>query len=205
MLCVPSILMPLFDVMNAVYIQGKPFEKTDFKITKLEKGEYENCDFTTCNFSATDLADLKFINCTFNNCNLSLAALKQTAFIDVRFQGCKMLGLRFDHCNEFALSFTTENCTLDHSSFYGRKLRKTKFINTQFHEVDFTDADFTAAIFDNCDFTNARFENTILEKADFRTASNYAINPEINRIKKAKFTLPSVIGLLTKYDIIIEL
>jgi len=45
------------------------------------------------------------------------------------------------------------------------------------------------------------FENTILEKVDFSTSFNYSIDPEMNKIKKAKFSLPEVIGLLNKYDI----
>jgi fluoroquinolone resistance protein len=43
-----------------------------------------------------------------------------------------------------------------------------------------------------------------LEKADLRTAYNYSIDPSINKIKKAKFSLPGVVGLLSKYDIEIE-
>jgi hypothetical protein len=51
---------------------------------------------------------------------------------------------------------------------------------------------------------DAKFENTILQKADLRSAFNYAIDPEINKIKKAKFSLPEVTGLLKKYDIEID-
>ena len=58
--------------------------------------------------------------------------------------------------------------------------------------------------FINCDFSGAVFENTILEKADLRTAINYSIDPEINRLKKAKFSMPGLIGLLDKYDIELE-
>jgi hypothetical protein len=50
----------------------------------------------------------------------------------------------------------------------------------------------------------ANFEQTTLEKSDFRTSYNYSINPELNRIKKAKFSLNAIAGLLTKYDIVIE-
>jgi uncharacterized protein YjbI with pentapeptide repeats len=72
------------------------------------------------------------------------------------------------------------------------------------HEVDFTEADLTAAKFENCDLQRTIFANTILEKSDFRTAFNYSIDPEINRIKKAKFSLPGVLGLLAKYAIEID-
>ena len=64
--------------------------------------------------------------------------------------------------------------------------------------------DLTGCVFNNCDLTKATFENTIIEKADFRTSFNYSINPEINRIKKAKFSLSGIAGLLDKYDIEID-
>jgi len=50
----------------------------------------------------------------------------------------------------------------------------------------------------------AIFENTILEKADFRTSLNYSIDPENNRIRKAKFSILEISGLLDKYDIEID-
>jgi hypothetical protein len=37
-----------------------------------------------------------------------------------------------------------------------------------------------------------------------RTSYNYSINPEVNRIKKAKFSTTGIAGLLHKYDIEIE-
>ena len=52
---------------------------------------------------------------------------------------------------------------------------------------------------------NAAFENTIIEKADFRTSFNYSIDSEKNRIKKTRFSLAGVAGLLYKYDIEIDL
>jgi hypothetical protein len=43
-----------------------------------------------------------------------------------------------------------------------------------------------------------------LERTDFRTSYNYSIDPEINRISKAKFSINGVVGLLGKYNIEIE-
>ena len=56
-------------------------------------------------------------------------------------------------------------------------------------------------VFKNCDLTRAKFEFSILEKADFRTANHYSIDPERNKIKKAKFSAQGLIGLLEKYGI----
>lgn len=72
------------------------------------------------------------------------------------------------------------------------------------HEVDFTQSDLTEVVFDNCDLAGARFENTIIEKADLRTSFNYSIDPELNYIKKAKFSLTGLPGLLEKYGIEVD-
>ncbi len=116
-----------------------------------------------------------------------------------------MLGLLFENCHEFGLSFSFENCNLNHSSFFKTKIKKTVFKNTQLHEVEFSACDLTSAVFDNCDLSNAKFENTVLDKTDFRTSYNYSLDPEINKIKKTKFSLSGITGLLTKYDIEIDM
>lgn len=115
-----------------------------------------------------------------------------------------MLGLNFEQCSGFGLAFSFDDCIVNNSSFYQTKIKKTKFANTQLHEVDFTDCDIGQSVFDNCDLMNAKFENTNLEKTDFSSSFNYIIDPEINKIKKAKFSLPAVTGLLNKYDIEIK-
>jgi len=69
------------------------------------------------------------------------------------------------------------------------------------HEVDFTESDLADALFENCDLFRASFDRTILEKADLRTAINYSIDPDNNRIRKAKFSKSGLAGLLHKYDI----
>jgi hypothetical protein len=50
----------------------------------------------------------------------------------------------------------------------------------------------------------AIFSQTNLEKADFTTAFNYQIDPEQNRMKKARFSPEGIAGLLVKYKIVIE-
>ena len=71
-------------------------------------------------------------------------------------------------------------------------------------EVDFTEADLTESVLDGCDLTGAIFDATNLEKADLRTALHYSIDPQQNRIKKAKFSWPALTGLLDRYQIVID-
>ncbi len=79
-----------------------------------------------------------------------------------------------------------------------------RFTECKLDEVDFTESDLTNSIFKNCDLTRTIFSNTNLEGSDFRTAENYSIDPEGNRITRAKFSKEGVIGLLDKYNIKID-
>src|SRR4051794_32746946 len=187
-----------------MYIEDKILNQADIAEIPFQQNEFENCTLNQCDFSGGDFSDSIFIECTFNNCNLSLVKLSGTTFRDVKFSGCKMMGLIFYDCSKFGLAFNFDDCTLDHSSFYQTKITKAIFKNSRFHETDFTDCNLTGTVFNNCDLLTAKFENSILTKADLRTAYNYSIDPELNKIKGAKFSFPAVAGLLTKYNIIIE-
>jgi fluoroquinolone resistance protein len=185
-------------------MEEKLFDKIDFSLNPLIKGEYENCVFANSSFLNSDLTDILFMECEFENCDLSMAKLLNTTLRDIVFKNCKMLGIRFDSCNEFCFSVKFDNCNLTHSSFYGVKLKKTLLRNNRLFEVDFTNCDLTNSVFDNCDFTGAVFENTVIEKADFRNSFNFSIDPERNRMKKARFSSSGLSGLLQKYDIEID-
>lgn len=190
--------------MSQAFIQDQNFDKLDYTQEPLAKGEYENCTFTNCNFEETNLNDIKFMNCDFHDCNWSLAQLNGTVLREVKFKDCKMLGLQFETCNDFGLSFSFENCQLNHSTFFQMNIKKTIFQNCQLREIDFSESNLSNVVFDNCDLSQAIFINTVLDKADFRTAYNYSIDPESNRLKKAKFSILGISGLLDKYDIVIE-
>lgn len=163
--------------------------------------EFEHCTFTGIDLQNTDLSGSRFIECAFNGCDLSNAKLHRTSFQEVRFINCKMMGLHFDDCNEFLLSFSFEGCMLDFSTYYKRKIKKTVFRNCSLREVDFSEADLSEALLDQCDLIDARFDHTVLEKADFSTSLNYRINPEINKIRKAKFSVIGLAGLMEQWDL----
>jgi uncharacterized protein YjbI with pentapeptide repeats len=97
-----------------------------------------------------------------------------------------------------------DNCVLNFSSFVEMKLKNMSFTNCTLHDVDFSGAVLSGAVFDNCDLKKAVFRITNLEQADFRTSYNFSIDPEINRVNKAKFSIAGLAGLLDKYDIVIE-
>lgn len=83
-------------------------------------------------------------------------------------------------------------------------MKKTDFIDCSLKDVDFTEADLSQANFKNCDLERTNFMQTNLEKADFSTAFNYSFDPEMNKIKKAKFSQQGALRLLDKYNLEIE-
>ncbi|HLO59898.1 MAG TPA: pentapeptide repeat-containing protein [Bacteroidales bacterium] len=183
------------------YIVDEKFEKIIFSEKPLKPGEYEECTFDRCDFSNARLAEFRFIDCEFRDCNLSLVVLNNTTFRDVKFVGCKMLGLHFEDCDLLGFTVSFENCKLQNSTFFKVKMKKTVLKNCDLKETDFSEAEMSESIFDNCDLHRAVFDHTNLEKVDFRTAYNYTINPSQNRIKKARFSLPGLPGLLAEYGI----
>jgi len=48
------------------------------------------------------------------------------------------------------------------------------------------------------------FDQTNLEQADFKASFSFIIDPENNRMKKARFSTSELAGLLGKYDILVE-
>lgn len=186
------------------YQGNQTFDKLNLKLTPLQKGEYEQCVFKNIDFSEQDLSDYKFYDCEFIACNLSLVKTKNTSLQNIHFKDCKLLGFRFDVAQPFGLSFRFENCILNNASFFQLKIKKTTFNQCSLKEVDFTGADISEALFQQCDFSGAIFEKTNLEKANFISSFHYSIDPEVNRIKKAKFSLQGLKGLLEKYEISVE-
>lgn len=186
------------------YIVEKEFANIDYSKSKFVIAEYENCRFIKCNFSNSKLIEAIFINCEFENCEFSNCNISSTVFRDVNFSKCNLSGLEFNSCNQLLISFSFNECKINLASFFGMKLHKTEFIKCIFREVDFGRTDLTASSFDDCDLSQTIFDNSTLSKCDFRKAINYSIDPEQNRISKAKFSVAGLPGLLNKYDIVIE-
>lgn len=190
--------------MDILINDDKTFENVDYALQKLPISEFNNCEFIQCNFSKTDVNNSTFMDCLFKGCDFSLAKLNNTGIKNIRFVNCRLRGIEFGACNDFLFSASFDNCQLDYSSFYKKKMKKAFFENCSLKQVDFSHADLSGAVFKNCDLLHAIFIQTNLEKADFRTAKGYSFDPEQNKIKKAKFSYSDVGGLLAKYHIDIE-
>jgi fluoroquinolone resistance protein len=189
--------------MPKEYITDQLFEKTDYTVTRLPDADFEGCKFANCTFSGINLSGFNFTECVFEGCNLSTAKIIDTTFNDITFKDCKMLGLHFETANAFLFTVHFQDCVLDLSSFYKRNMKKFVFNRCSLREADFIETNLTEAVFTGCDLYQAKFENTILEKADLSKAFNYSIDPTINKLRMARFSLPDALRLLDKYEIII--
>lgn len=130
--------------------------------------------------------------------------LTQSTMNSIAFKNCKILGVKFNHCNDFIFEVGFEDCILDYSSFAKRKMGKTKFKNSSLKAVDFGETNLKQSKFINTDLSEAIFYNTNIQEADFTTAYNYSIDIRQNQVKKARFSKDGLSGLLSYFNIIIE-
>lgn len=190
--------------MSKNLIENEAFNGEDYTASPLPAGDYEECTFTNCNFANSDLSEISFIDCTFDGCDLSNAKTRNTAFREVAFNTCKMLGRQFGQCNKFLFQVSFKQCQMNYCSFYQWDMKGTRFKDCALNEADFVEANLTHAVFAECDLWDAMFENTLLEGTDFRTATNFTIDPESNHMNGAKFSADNLGGLLRKYRLEID-
>lgn len=176
----------------------------DYSGQRIANNEFIDCTFVNCDFSNSMLSENDFINCRFESCNFAMAKLAGSGLKEVSFKDCKLIGINFDYCADFLFAVNFDNCVLDYSSFTKKKMKKTHFKHCSLQETDFSGTDLSMAVFGNCNLSRAVFYESNLEKADFRTAYNYTIDLEANKVTKAKFSYAGLAGLLTKYKIEID-
>lgn len=184
--------------------EEKHFQKESYAGASYPVAVHEECRFEACDFSNAVLSGSSFSDCVFDGCQFSMTKLGNTSFRNVRFKDCKLLGLHFEDCSNFLFTVNFENCTVKLCSFNKMNLQNTMFNKSALHEIDFTETNLGGACFGFCDLMGSIFDGTKLEKTDFRTAFNYSIDPDRNKLKKAKFSWPGITGLLDKYGLDIE-
>lgn len=79
----------------------------------------------------------------------------------------------------------TEDVQFKSENFNERSLPIGEYDHCGFSECNFLNADLSEIIFTNCRFSNC----------------DLSIDPEKNRIQKAKFSMQNIAGLLHKYNI----
>ena len=184
--------------------EDQTFTKVTAEAIAGRKRTFENCKFISSDLSYADLSGMVFIDCYFEGCNLSLIRLSDTGLQNIQFKECKLTGADFSKSRDFLFEANFNNCILDNAIFYKKKNKGAKFTDCSMVETDFTEADLTDVQFNNCNLNRAFFNRTTLKNADLRTSYNFIIDPDINILKKARFSVHGLPGLLAKYDIRIE-
>ncbi len=187
--------------LDPVIHQNKSFYGIVNAGSELGSRQFFNCTFKNCQFRECDLGSCEFIDCQFTGCDLSLVIVNSSGFRNVLFNDCKIIHVDFSNCTSPLFSFEFTNCILDHANFNGARVALTEFSDCSLNAADFREADLSGALFENCDLMHARFGNTILEGADFRSAINFEIDPNRNRIRNALFSDRNVRGLLSGFNI----
>lgn len=190
--------------MSANYIIAQEFSHKIYAEDEIMYRDFERCTFTNCDFTQCDYLAVAFIDCVFINCNFTEAKINYVSLRDVVFTGCNFTGVNFAMVDTLLFKFEFKECILDYTKFYTLKMRGTLFTDCSLIAADFMNADITDAVFDNCDFHKSVFIDTIANKVDFTTSYNFTIDPEKNKLKKAKFSQAGLKGLLTKYDIVVK-
>lgn len=182
------------------YCLDKEFKSAE----DIATAEYEACIFTNCRFNGKDLSNCKFIECRFIDCDLSNATLYKCNFQDSSFSSCKLIGLHFDQCSTFNFSLEFKDCQLDQSVFYQLDLSRSSFVGCRMKDVDLTDANMSGISLCNCELKGAVFQQSDLRVTDLSHSVNFQIDPDQNQIQGAKFSMPEVLNLLSKYNLSIH-
>lgn len=69
--------------------------------------------------------------------------------------------------------------------------------------ADFMNTDLSEVMFDNCNLHKSVFHDSIAQRADFTTSYNFSIDPERNKLRRARFSPDGLKGLLEKYEIVV--
>lgn len=180
------------------------FESSEMPINSWIGQTFEQCTFRKLSLSDEVFFNSNFINCRFEGCDLSRVELKNTQLQDVLFTHCKLMYVDFGVCNAFSFHADFQHCQLDNAVFLNRRLKKAQFIECSLKEAHILKCDLAGAKFKECNLELTRFEDNNLMQADFSTSYNLELNPDTNKIKKAKFSLHNLPGLLTKHDLVIS-
>lgn len=199
--------------MNPFTTPDDTFENQTFNRITFDKGqvrgrEFHDCHFVHCSLREATLENCRFNDCTFKDCDLSLARLDGSTCRNVDFKTCRLIGAnwalikwpKFLHASPIQF----QECALDYASFMGLRLHKISFAGCILREVDFTEADLTEADFRRAVLSRSQFNHTNLTRANFAGATDYLINPTLNTVTQAIFSLPEAISLLHTLNIRLE-
>ncbi len=85
-----------------------------------------------------------------------------------------------------------------------KELNAINYVETPLAKGIYENYAFNRCIFTNSDLSNIIFVECEFVECDLRRSFNLSIDPELNRIRRAKFSAEGITGLLDKYDLTID-
>ena len=190
------------------FYEDQVFRKLTLENEDVAAVTFYDCSFTNCNFAESTFRSCTFRGCTFENCDLSLTKVDDSKFINTVFEHSKIIGVNWvnaswgkNDLHQLLKSIDFIDCVLNYSIFMGLTLEKMLVKKCIARGVDFSEANLKRADCSFSDFTDSQFRHTDLTETDFRGATNYFIKPDLNTLKKTKFSLPEAMSLLYNLDI----
>lgn len=196
-------------VQDGQTYQDRVFRNLSLTRTTLTRIEFDGCTFERCAFAQGALYRCRFTNCRFLNCDLGMVQVTNARFFEVSFTDSKLIGIDWTKAgvskvDRTLLTVGFEACVLDYCNFSGLSLKNTRMTRCSAKEVEFGQADLSGTDCSGTDFAGSTFLQTNLQKARLVGATNYAIDPRVNKIKGAVLSLPEAVALLTPFEVVLE-
>ena len=198
--------------MTALISSEKRYNDQEFKElnldgTKINSSEFIDCEFINCSFVESEFKQCRFVNCDFKYCDLSLSKVPGSLFNYTCFENSKIIGVNWAQADwpisDLGQPISFLKSAINHSTFIGLSLKSIQIIDCAAVDVDFREADLSKSDFSGSDLSESLFIHTNLSGANLSQARNYLIDPGLNDLKKAKFSLPEAMSLLYNMDIIL--
>ncbi len=157
---------------------------------------------------STRVQTRRFNACTFDHCNFSgvvfsFTTMKDAWLLNSAFRSMAWGGLQ-GKSGVFQPFGKIKNCAFRYNDFSGMALNGFDWTGAELQQCTFDDTRLAGASFYGVRLGGTRFTRCDLQKADLRTAEEYAIDLETNKLKGARFSFPDVVRLLDGTGIVIE-
>lgn len=116
----------------------------------------------------------------------------------------KLVGTKMNARGLLSTNLKFTACKMDFISLSAGQIKGAAFEACSLRDAHFSESDLYGATFKTCDLNRTLFFRTNLERVDFRTSFNIGMDPDQNRLKKARFSIRSLPGLLQKNGIEID-
>jgi uncharacterized protein YjbI with pentapeptide repeats len=186
------------------YHEDVDFCNVDFGPTPLTNQTFESCIFSSCRFRETPMTGAAFRSSVFRSCELVVVKMSGVVLDRTLFESSKIMGINFSDADNLGFSPDFRKSVISNSVFGGLSFRKGAILECRLVDCDLSDCDFREAEFSATTFEHVAISNCNFEKADFRSARGYAIDPLTNRVRKARFSLPEALSFLSFLGIQID-